>query len=75
MSRARVILNPSSGRERGPDHLEVLAARLGEKYADVEMSVTTGEGDAERAAARAVADGCDALFLAEIGRASCRERV
>jgi diacylglycerol kinase (ATP) len=64
VTRARVILNPSSGRERGPESIELLSARLREKYRDVEMAVTTGDGDAERAAAGAVDDGCDALFVA-----------
>ena len=64
MSRARVILNPSSGRERGPDAIEVVSTALRRVYSDVEMSVTTGDGDAERAAAVAVDDGCEALFIA-----------
>jgi diacylglycerol kinase (ATP) len=64
VSRARVILNPSSGRERGPEHVEVLSSRLRQRFDDVEMVVTTGDGDAEAAAAVAVADGCDALFIA-----------
>jgi diacylglycerol kinase (ATP) len=64
VTRARVILNPSSGRERAAEGMEVLSARLREKYSDVEMAVTSGSGDAERAAATAVQDGCDALFVA-----------
>lgn len=64
MTRARVILNPSSGRERGPDHVELLTTRLKHRYDEVAIVVTSGEGDAERAATMAVADGCDALFVA-----------
>ena len=64
MSRARLILNPSSGKERGPEYIEVLTSRLREKYDEVDMSVTTGDGDAERASPLAVADGCEALFVA-----------
>ena len=64
MTRARVILNPSSGRERGPDSAELLTARLGVRYDVVDISVTTGDGDAERAAVVALHDGCDALFVA-----------
>ena len=64
MNRARVILNPSSGRERGPEYIETLTKGLRRRYESVDMSVTTGDGDAERAAATAVADGCDALFVA-----------
>jgi diacylglycerol kinase (ATP) len=64
VSRARVILNPSSGRERAPEHVELLATRLRDRYEQVEMAVTTGDGDAEAAAAAALDDGCDALFVA-----------
>lgn len=64
MTRARVILNPSSGRERGPEHVELLTTKLKHRYDDVTIVVTAGDGDAERAATVAVADGCDALFVA-----------
>lgn len=58
------MLNPSSGRERGPDYIEVLTARLREQYDSVEFAVTAGAGDAERAAALAARDGCATLFVA-----------
>lgn len=64
MTRARVILNPSSGRERAAGHVEALTGRLRTQYDEVGMSITTGDGDAERAAALAVDDGCVALFVA-----------
>jgi YegS/Rv2252/BmrU family lipid kinase len=64
VSRARLILNPSSGRERGPEHLESLKAALHGRFDEVTTTVTSGDGDAERAAAAAAADGCDALFVA-----------
>ena len=64
MTRARVVLNPSSGRERGPEHVELLTTKLKQRYDDVTIVVTSGDGDAERAATIAVADGCDALFVA-----------
>lgn len=64
MSRARVILNPSSGRERAAEYIALLSDRITPQYGQVEMAVTTGEGDAERHAAAAVSDGCDALFVA-----------
>lgn len=64
MKRARVILNPSSGRERGPDHVELLNARLKERFEEVTIVMTAGDGDAERAARMASADGCEALFVA-----------
>ena len=64
MKRARVILNPSSGRERAADHVERLSTALRARFDQVEMVVTTGDGDAERAAVTAVDDGCDAIFVA-----------
>ena len=64
MTRARVILNPSSGRERGPAQVELVTTKLKHRYDDVTIVVTSGDGDAERAAKIAVADGCDALFVA-----------
>lgn len=63
-TRARLILNPSSGRERGIEHVEDLSARLRGHYSPLEIVLTAGDGDAERAAATAVADGCRTLFIA-----------
>jgi YegS/Rv2252/BmrU family lipid kinase len=62
--RAWLILNPSSGRERGPEHLESLEAALRGRFDEVTTTVTSGDGDAERAAVAAAADGCDTLFIA-----------
>ena len=64
MRRARVILNPSSGREKGAGQVETLNAALSRRFDEVTMSVTSGDGDAERAAGVAAADGCEALFVA-----------
>ena len=64
MRRACLILNPSSGRERGPEHLESLKAALQGRFDEVTTTVTSGDGDAERAAVTAAAAGCDALFIA-----------
>ena len=64
MRRARLILNPSSGRERGPEHLEALNAALRGRFDDVATTVTNGDGDAEQAAVAAAEGGCDALFVA-----------
>ena len=64
MTRALLIVNPSSGQERGPEHAEMVSARLCERYESVEIVLTAGDGDAERAAATAVADGCSAIFVA-----------
>jgi diacylglycerol kinase (ATP) len=62
--RARVILNPSSGRERGPEYVDLLNTTLSRHYEDVGIVVTAGDGDAEHAAAMAAADGCEVIFVA-----------
>ena len=49
MTRARLILNPSSGRERAPDNLERLTSRLAAQFGPVEVAVT---------------DGCGTIFVA-----------
>lgn len=57
-SRARVILNPVSGADEAPAHAEAISRGLRARYDTVEVVLTTGPGDAEDAARRAVADGC-----------------
>jgi diacylglycerol kinase (ATP) len=64
VTRVRLVLNPASGRERGAAHIEELSVRLQAKYEEVSISVTTGDGDAARAAEVALDDGCAALFVA-----------
>ncbi|MGZ5429549.1 MAG: diacylglycerol/lipid kinase family protein [Thermoanaerobaculia bacterium] len=63
-SRARLILNPSSGSESAPLHLDTINQALRAKYGSMEIVVTVGGGDAEAAARVAVSDGCDVLFVA-----------
>jgi diacylglycerol kinase (ATP) len=63
-ARARVILNPSSGRERAADEVEALNARLRQRYDTIEFALTAGDGDAERAARVAVRDGCGTVIVA-----------
>lgn len=62
--RARLIVNPSSGRERGVEQAATIAAGLRRKYAGVEVFFTQGDGDAEAAAQQALHDGCSAIFVA-----------
>jgi diacylglycerol kinase (ATP) len=64
VSRARLIVNPSSGQERAPDYAVLLQERLGGRWSPLDVVATAGDGDAERAAAAAVADGCEAIFAA-----------
>ena len=63
-ARARLIVNPSSGRERATEYAWAVCERLRERYDSVEIALTARDGDAERAAQRAVEDGCEALFVA-----------
>ena len=64
MTRTRIILNPSSGRERGVEQVDLIARLLQRRFDTVGLSVTAGEGDAGRAAVMAVADGCQSIFVA-----------
>ncbi len=64
MIRARLIVNPTSGKERGTDNIALLNDRLRQAYSSLEIVLTTGDGDAERAGANAVHDGCGTLFVA-----------
>ena len=62
--RARLIVNPSSGRERATEYAWAITERLRERYDSVEIALTAGERDAWRAAILAVEDGCAAVFVA-----------
>ena len=64
MDRARLIVNPSSGRERATEYAWAICTRLRERYESVEIVLTQGDGDALRAGKRAVEDGCSTLFVA-----------
>ena len=64
MTAARAIVNPSSGRERASEHLDLLHARLSEHFSPLDIVLTEGEGDAWRAASAAVVEGCRQLFVA-----------
>jgi diacylglycerol kinase (ATP) len=65
MSRpaALLIVNPSSGRERGPESAEILGDRLRSRFGTLEVVQTTGDGDAEAAARDAASRGCDTLLV------------
>lgn len=64
MSRSRLIVNPSSGKDKGPDYLPEINRALREHFGMMEIVMTTGSRDGEAAAAQAAADGCDRVFVA-----------
>jgi len=61
--KARLIVNPRSGTDAAADALEVINARLRARVGMLEIVMTVGEGDATAAAAQAVRDGVDHLFV------------
>jgi diacylglycerol kinase (ATP) len=62
--RARLIVNPKSGADRAPEYLPLINERLRTLVRDLDITITSGCDDAERAAQRAVEEGCDALYVA-----------
>ena len=64
MPRARLILNPSSGTDKAPDFLPAINQSLRERFGAMEIVMTIGPRDGEAAAAQAVRDGCDRVFVA-----------
>jgi len=61
--RIKLIVNPASGGESALDHLPAINARL-RQAGDVDIVLTTGDGDAVEAGRRAVLDGYEQLFVA-----------
>src|SRR5512139_88429 len=55
--RTRLIINPVAGRDTAPDHLPDINDRLRSTLGDVDIVMTVGSGDAERAAHQAAVDG------------------
>jgi diacylglycerol kinase (ATP) len=64
VSRARLILNPSSGTDKAPDFLTRINQSLRERFGAMEIVITLGSRDAESAAQQAARDGCDRVFVA-----------
>ena len=62
--RARLIANPVSGTDTVPSHLQRINEALRGPFGAMEIVLTVGDGDAERAARQAVEDGCEVLFVA-----------
>jgi diacylglycerol kinase (ATP) len=64
VTRARLVVNPASGADRAMQLLPVVATRLRTVVETLEITISTGAGDIERAAADAVREHCEALYLA-----------
>jgi diacylglycerol kinase (ATP) len=62
--RARLIANPKAGMDRVAGGLPLIKERLRTIVRSLDVTVTAGADDAERAAARAVDEKCDALYVA-----------
>ena len=61
--KTKLIVNPASGHETALGHLPAINARLREA-GDVDIVLTTGEGDGIEAARRAALEGYDRVFVA-----------
>jgi diacylglycerol kinase (ATP) len=62
--KARIIANPVSGGDHASEVLVQLNERLRPALHDVDIVLTTAQGDATRAAAQAARDGYDHLYVA-----------
>jgi diacylglycerol kinase (ATP) len=62
--RARLIVNPASGTDRAAGLLTRINATLRTVVRDLDITITTEAEDAARAAARALDEPCDALYVA-----------
>jgi diacylglycerol kinase (ATP) len=62
--KSRLIVNPVSGTDAGPDYLPLINERLRARIGLLDIIMTTGEGDATVAAAQAVREGYERLFVA-----------
>jgi diacylglycerol kinase (ATP) len=63
MMRPLLIVNPSSGRERGVEYADEIAEGLRRAFGDVDIVQTEGDGDAEQAAHAYASSGGRRLFV------------
>ncbi|WP_028590867.1 diacylglycerol kinase [Paenibacillus massiliensis] len=75
MKRARLIYNPTSGREEMRRRLPDILQRLDQGGIEVSVYATTGEGDATREATAAVERGCYDMIIAAGGDGTLYEVV
>ncbi|HEY0100056.1 MAG TPA: diacylglycerol kinase family protein [Pyrinomonadaceae bacterium] len=63
--KSRLIINPVSGTDSAPDHLQTINERLRAAFGEMDIVMTVGAGDASAAAEAAAASGVyDQLFVA-----------
>ena len=62
--KARLLVNPVSGTDAAPDYLPLINERLRARVGLMDIVITVAPGDATSAAAQAVRDGYDYLFVA-----------
>ena len=62
--KSKLIVNPTAGADTAPDHLETMNRLLRRRIGRLDIVITVAEGDAADAAAHAVEDGYDHLFVA-----------
>jgi diacylglycerol kinase (ATP) len=61
--RAKLIVNPVSGRDTAPDYLASINAILRRRTGTLDIAMTIGDADATAMAEQAVRDGVDFLFI------------
>ena len=62
--KSRLIVNPVSGTDSGPDYLQTINERLRERVGELDIVMTVGECDAADAAEAAAREGYERLFVA-----------
>lgn len=62
--KSRLIVNPVSGTDSGPEYLQTINERLRASVGDLDIVLTVGGGDAAQAAEAAARDGYERLYVA-----------
>ena len=62
--KSRLIVNPVSGTDSGPDYLQTINERLRAALGELDIVMTVGEGDAAEAAESAAREDYERIFVA-----------
>jgi diacylglycerol kinase (ATP) len=62
--RARLIVNPQAGADRALSFIPLINEKLRTLVGDLDVTISTGVDDTQRAAERAADERCDALYVA-----------